>query len=161
MIKMAQNETNKKLLYGGLTALFLLFAAWAILFNGQEPVPEYEFPAPAEVVRQYFDSWGKKDYPNTYAAFSDGFKRIEPTAQNLQSFREYAQSQQIAGVNMLEVEEKSNDGITATVDYSVEFVLNDGSSKPFEGTFTLKYREGDIIRGWKLIRPYGENADRS
>ncbi len=158
---MAKNETNKKILYAGLTGIFILFVIGIILVNRQEPIPEYAFPEPVEVVRQYFSSWDKEDYSNMYATFSDGFKHIEPSTKNLSLFKQYVQSQQISGVDIIRILEKSNDGSTATVEYAVEFVLNDDSKKPFEGAFTLKYRTGDVIRGWKLIHPYGENIDKS
>lgn len=96
-----------------------------------------------------------------YATLSDGFKRIDPNAKDLVTFRSFASSQGIEGVNIISIEEKSNDGKTASVDYSVEFILSDGSRSPFTGTFTLKFRQGDVIQGWKLIHPYGENIDTS
>ncbi len=157
---MVQKGTNTKLLYGGLAVLFVVFVVGVIVSN-RPPEPEYSFPAPEEVVRQYFTAWDQNDYPNMYATFSDGFKKIEPTANDLRAFKEYAQSQPVQSVKVLGATEKSNDGRTASVDYAVEFIMDDGSRTPFEGTFTLKYREGDIIRGWKLIHPYGENIDTS
>lgn len=157
---MVQKGTNTKLLYSGLAVLLVVFVIGVIVSNRQ-PEPEYSFPAPEEVVRQYFTAWDQKDHPNMYATFSDGFKKIEPTATDLRVFKEYAQSQPVPKVKIQEITEKSNDGRTASVNYAVEFVMEDGSKTPFEGTFTLKYREGDIIRGWKLIHPYGENIDTS
>ena len=147
-------------LYVGLLVLFVVFVI-GIIFSNRQPEIEYSFPAPEEVVRQYFTAWNDKGYPNMYATFSDGFKNIEPTAKDLRAFKEYVQTQPIDGVNIKTIDEKSNDGRTASVDYAVEFLLKDGTKQPFEGTFTLKYREGDIIRGWKLIHPYGENIDTS
>ena len=121
----------------------------------------YERPLPAKVVEQYFKSWNEKDYVNMYAAISDGFKRIEPSANTLERFKEYASSQNINGVNIILIKEKSNDEVTAQVDYSVEFILENGIKQKFDGIFTLKYRNADIIQGWKLIHPYGEKIDES
>lgn len=158
---MSKQETNRKVLYGGLAILFIAFALGVILTNSKEPSPEYAFPEPAEVVKQYFEAWDGKDYANMYAALSDGFKRIEPTAKTLDVFKEYVQSQSIASVEVLSIEEVSNDGSTATIGYNVDFMLSDRSTQPYKGTFTLKYRQGDVIRGWKLIHPYGKNIDTS
>ena len=76
-------------------------------------------------------------------------------------FKSYAESQGIESVNILSIKEASNDGITSFVDYSAEFMLSNGKKSEFDGTFTLKYRKGDVIPGWKLIHPYGENIDVS
>ena len=155
-------EGNKKKIW--LIAIFLLFfiggIAYISLLPKDEP-PEYKIASPEEVVRQYFASWNNKNYPDMYAAISDGFKKIEPTAKDLRAFKAYAESQGIEGVNILSIKEISNDGATASVDYSIEFIPTNGKKTGFEGTFTLKYRQGDIIQGWKLIHPYGENIDNS
>ena len=157
---MKTQKTNTKILYGGLAILLIIVVAGVITANRQDP-EEYAFPQPEEVVRQYFTSWNNKDYPNMYATISDGFKRIEPTAKTLQDFKNYVKAQSIEGVSITSVDEASNDGITATVDYRVQFMLSDETTTPYKGTFTLKNRQGDVIRGWKLIHPYGENIDRS
>jgi len=144
----------------GLAVLLIIAVVGVIAANRQE-ADKYSFPQPEEVVRQYFASWNSKDYPNMYATISDGFKRIEPTAQSLQSFKEYVESQPIESLSIASIEETSNDGRTAAVNYEVEFTREDGTTQPYKGTFTLKNRQGDIIRGWKLIHPYGENIDTS
>ena len=95
-----------------------------------------------------------------YSVISDGFKKIEPTARNLSDFKQYTESQGVEGVNILSIQEQTNDGRTAVVSYSVEFVLSD-NKQTFSDSFTLKFREADIIRGWKLIHPYGSNIDTS
>jgi len=155
-------EGNKKKIT--LIAAFLLFFMAGIAYISLLPKdeqPEYTIPSPEEVVKQYFASWGKKNYPDMYAVISDGFKRIEPTAKDLRAFKSYAESQGIEGVNILSVKEISNDGATASVDYSVEFSLSNGKKSEFDGTFALKYRQGDVISGWKMIHPYGDNIDAS
>ena len=96
-----------------------------------------------------------------YAVISDGFKKIDPNAKDLATFRNFASSQGIESINILNIEEKSNDETTAQVDYSIEFILSDSNKRPFSDKFTLKYRKGDVIQGWKLIHPYGENIDNS
>ena len=95
-----------------------------------------------------------------HATISDGFKRIDPNAKALATFKNFASAQGIEGVRILSVKEESNDGTTAIVDYSVEFTLS-SSRKQFSDKFTLKFRQGDIIPGWKLIHPYGLNIDTS
>ncbi len=156
---MKNDTTNKKILYVGLAVLFVIFLVGIIWTNSKPKAEEYEFPSPKEVVEQYFTSWDSKDYVNMYATFSDGFKKIDPNAVNLFTFMEYVKLQDIEGVEIISIKELSNDGQTAGVDYDVEFSLNDGQRLPYEGTFTLKHRQGDIIQGWKLIHPYGENID--
>src|SRR3989338_10566768 len=120
-------EGNKKKIT--LIAAFLLFFMAGIAYISilpKDEQQEYNVPSPEEVVRQYFASWDKKNYPDMYAAISDGFKKIEPTARDLRAFKEYAGSQGIEGVNILSIKEISNDGTTAAVDYNVEFLLLDG-----------------------------------
>ncbi len=154
--------SNKKRFYIGLTiiVLFLLIGIF-IQNNKKNEEVIYTVPSPEEVVRQYFTAWNNKNYPDMYATISDGFKRIDPNAKDLATFRNFASSQDIGGVNIITIEEKSNDKTTAQIDYSVEFILVNGQKNNFSGTFTLKYRQGDIILGWKLIHPYGENIDTS
>ena len=95
-----------------------------------------------------------------YSLISDGFKKLEPTANTPEKFAEYAMAQGIEGVRINSIGETSNDGKTASVDYDVEFTVN-GQAVPFSGTFTLKYRKDDKTPGWKLIHPYGKNIDTS
>ena len=140
--------------------LVIFIAGIAYIYITQDnEIQEYETPPPEKIIEQYFTAWSNKNYPDMYAAISDGFKKIEPTAKDLRAFKEYAESQGIGGIKILSVKEASNDGKTATVDYSVEFLLSNGKKDSFDGTFTLKYRQGDVIPGWKLIHPYGENID--
>lgn len=142
-------------------ALFLIGGIAYISLTKSEESIDYNVPTPEEVVKQYFNAWNSKNYADMYAAISDGFKKIEPTARDLRAFKAYAESQGITNMKILSIKEASNDGRTAAVDYSVEFLLSDGKKSKFEGTFTLKYRQGDVIPGWKLIHPYGENIDAS
>lgn|SRR3989344_1245935 len=145
-----------------IISVFVVFLASGISYitlTKDNPIPDYETPSPEKVVEQYFVAWSNKNYPDMYATISDGFKRIEPTAKDLGAFKSYAGSQGINNVKILSIKKISNDGKTAAVDYSVEFLLSDGKKSKFDGTYTLKYREGDVILGWKLIHPYGENID--
>lgn len=158
---MKNDITNKKILYMGLGILFLILAVGIILVNNKPVEKEYNFPSPEKVVEQYFTSWNNKDYVNMYSAFSDGFKKIDTNAKSLQDFKIYVDSQKIDEVQIINIKEKGNDGQTASVDYKIIFTLSNGQKSDYEGTFTLKYRKGDIINGWKLIHPYGENIDTS
>lgn len=152
--------SNKKILYFGLVTIILILVIGIFIQNKKKSSETvYTVPLPEEVVRQYFASWNNKDYPNMYATLSDGFKKLEPTAKDLATFRKFASSQGIEDIKIINIKEESNDGTTAQVDYSVEFILNNLEKRPFSGTFTLKYRQGDIIPGWKLTHPYGENID--
>ncbi len=156
--------SERNILLFGLVGLILIIAAgiaYVQWFQKPADLQAYSTPSPEEVVRQYFESWNNKDWPNMYATLSDGFKKIDPDAKDMATFRSFASSQGIEGVNMLSIKETSNDGTTASVDYSVEFILGDGSTRPFSGSFTLKFRQGDIIPGWKMIHPYGPNVDTS
>ena len=154
-------KSDKKLI---LMLAFAFFVAGGMIFislsNGNANV-EYEVPSPEEVVKQYFNAWSSKNYPDMYATISDGFKKIELTAADLRAFKSYAESQGVENANIISIEEKSNDGHTSIVDYSLEFSLSNEKKSRLNGTFTLKYRKGDIIPGWKIIHPYGEKADAS
>ncbi len=158
---MKDDTTNKKILYIGLVVLFVIFLVGIIWANNKPRAEEYNFPSPRGVVEQYFTALASKDYVNMYSTFSDGFKKIESTSSTLQDFKNYVNTQGIEDVEIKEIKELSNDGQTATVDYDVEFTLSNRQKLSYQGTFTLKYRQGDIIQGWKLIHPYGENIDIS
>lgn len=144
-----------------IAAIFVAGLIYIQFTKQNEVADNYQVAPPEEVVRQYFTAWNNKDWPNMYATISDGFKKIDPSTKDLTTFRNFASSQDIEGINILSIKEISNDEITANVDYSVEFILADGSKRPFNDKFTLKYRQGDIIPGWKLIHPYGPNVDTS
>lgn len=157
-------DRQQMIKYGGLAVLLVLLSIGLyVSYTEQQRQAQqaYNFPSPEAVVRQYFEAWDGENYPDMYATLSDGFKKIDPNAQDLATFRQFASTQGIRSVKILLIKERSNDGTTAAVDYEVEFVLNDGSRQPFTGTFTLKYRTGDVIQGWKLIHPYGNNIDTS
>lgn len=152
---------NKKLI---LMLAFVFFVAVGIGFisiSNEDAKADYKIPSPEEVVKQYFNAWSSRNYPDMYAAISDGFKKIEPTAADLRTFKSYVESQGVESVKIESIEEKSNDGYTSIVDYFLEFLLSNGEKRKLNGTFILKYRKGDVIPGWKLIHPYGENIDRS
>ncbi len=159
---------------GGVVILLLVLIIGIYLNHQQKKEQEqqaYSFPQPEAVVRQYFEAWNDKNYVEMYATLSDGFKKIDPNAGDLAAFRQFASSQGIGGVKIISIKEKSNDGTTAAVEYGVEFILDDasnldggknnGNKQAVKDTFTLKYRQGDVIQGWKLIHPYGENIDTS
>ena len=155
--KMEKGNNNKYLITA--FALFFVAGVFYIAFFNKEEKIEYNAPSPEQVVNQYFTAWNNKNYPDMYAAISDGFKKIELTAKDLRAFKSYAESQRIDSIKILSIKEISNDGKTAAVEYSIEFLLSEGKKSRFDGTFTLKYRKGDVIPGWKLIHPYGENID--
>lgn len=153
---------NKQLYLGiGILAIILIAGVVYVQLTQTKPEQSYQAPPPEEVVKQYFESWDKKDWPNMYATLSDGFKKIDPNTKDFATFKNFASSQGIEGVRIISINEESNDGTTASVSYSVEFILTDNSKKQFSDRFTLKYRQGDIIPGWKLIHPYGLNIDTS
>ncbi len=113
---------------------------------------------PAEVVRLYYESFGKKDYAAMYALISDGFKEIEPTAKTYDLFAaemgKYFKSGR--GMKVLEIKEPEVDGDTAVVGYKVVLQLNTGE-RELDSVFTLRKRHNS----WKLIHPYGQNIDTS
>lgn len=158
-----KNNENSKLYWGIIILAIIVFSgiAYVQLTKPSNSEQSYQTPSPEEVVRQYFESWNKNDWPNMYATISDGFKRIDPSAKDLATFRNFASSQSIEGVKIISIDEESNDDTTAIVAYSVEFTLSDESTRTFSDKFSLKFRQGDIIPGWKLIHPYGPNADTS
>ena len=129
------------------------------------PVPSTTTPVvsslPAQVVEEYLDAWGRQDWTAMYAVIADGFKRIDPNAKDLESFVRFAESQDIMGVTVQEIKALADDGETARVKYEVVFFLNDGSTRPFSDSFTLRFRKNDRVPGWKLIHPFGPNVDTS
>jgi hypothetical protein len=158
----SQASQKAKLYLGvGVVVLIVVVGIAYVQLTKQPEGQQYQTPAPEEVVRQYFTAWNSKDWPNMYATISDGFKRIDSNAKDLATFRSFASTQGVEGVSILSLTEGSNDGKTAIVAYSIEFTLGDVSKRKFDDEFTLKYRAGDIIPGWKLIHPYGPNIDTS
>ncbi len=148
----------------GITAIAILVVVGIIYINfgpKTSETPDYSAPGPEAVVQQYFESWNSKSWPDMYATLSDGFKRIDPNAKDFAAFKSYAESQNIAAIKIISIKLDSKTGTTAIVSYVVEFTLADGSKKQFSDKFTLKYREADVIAGWKLIHPYGQNIDTS
>jgi len=151
------NET--KILYGKkkYTFWFVLFLVLSLSACTNSSLQDN---APEKVVQAYFEAWDEKEYEGMYALISDGFKKIEPTATSLEEFTTYAEAQQIESVAIDSIQQISNDGKEALVDYDIVFVIA-GKEIPFSGSYTLKYRTNDDVPGWKLIHPYGENIDTS
>lgn len=112
--------------------------------------------APAMVVQHYFTAWTAKDYSLMYSLISDGFKKVEPTAASLESFKKEEETffQQGDSINVLKAVTTSNTGTVAKVDYTIEMALKTGKQQ-FSGTYTLR----NTATGWKLIHPYGKNVD--
>ena len=112
--------------------------------------------APAKVVKKYFEAWNQKDYATMYSLISEGFKKIEPTANTFENFKNYASNQGVEGVRVNDVNVLDNDGEKASVAYEIEYYIN-GVWKGFSGTYILKLKDNN----WRLIHPYGENIDES
>lgn len=110
---------------------------------------------PGEVVAAYYSAFANRDYKTMYAVISDGFKQIEPTAKDYDSFdAEMSKFYDTASsIRLVSVDLPQIDGDTATVGYKLEVVLLSGDVKPFTSAFTLRKR----VNGWKLIHPYGQN----
>ena len=162
MIIMKGISQKSILILGIIIVLAVIVIGVILVQNGiSAGQDQYQVPSPEQVVNQYFTSWNNKDWPNMYATISDGFKKIDSNAKDLATFRTYASSQGVDGVRILDIKETANDGAVSTVQYSVDFISANSTVKRFDGTFTLKYRPGDVIRGWKLVHPYGSNIDTS
>ena len=147
----------KQVILISIAVFVFVVAVGVILQTTENKQTEYKFPGAAEVVKQYFESWGEKNWVEMYSTISDGFKKIEPTAQTLSDFRNYQKTQGIDHIHILSIKEKSSDGRVSVIDYSIELVAN--GSKNVSGSFTLKFRSGDIIQGWKITNPYGDKTD--
>ena len=146
-----------------IVLLFFVFLFIGIFFwyREQQPVEkEYAFPSPEDVVRLYFTAWDDKQYPDMYSTIADDFKRSEPTAHNLSAFRSYVEQQHVTQIILADLQQISNDGMLANVTYDIRLARDD-TIVPLQGTFVLGNKQADIIRGWKLIHPYGENEDTS
>ena len=107
---MRQTENTKKHI---LTILFIILVIAGISYiaiSNEEEKIEYTTPSPEKVVGQYFTEWDNKNYPDMYAAISDGFKKIEPTAKDLRAFKSYAESQGINSIEILSIKESSTKG---------------------------------------------------
>ncbi len=113
---------------------------------------------PKEVVSSYYNAFANKDYETMYALISDGFKKIEPTAKDFNTFKAYISKyyNTASYIKLIDVSEESNDGETVLISYKVELGLNAGK-KDLESSFTVKKK----VNGWKLVHPYGENIDTS
>ena len=139
-----------------LFSFFVLLTGSFFLYREQQPVQqEYAFPSPEEVVRLYFTAWNEHGYADVYSTLADDFKRSEPTAHNLGSFRTHVEEQRITEIVINSIKETSNDGATAHVTYDVQLIKTD-TIFPLQGTFILGNKQADIIRGWKILYPYGD-----
>lgn len=152
------NTRRKTTTFVFIFIFLVAFVVYTIFFKVRGAALDYWQPSPSDVVRQYFVSWGAKDYANMYATISDGFKSIETTAKDFESFKYYVDSQVVDALKIISVKEQRKDGTTAVVDYAITFTTA-GKRQQFSGSFTLKYRIGDVIQGWKLIHPYGDAID--
>ena len=102
---------------------FLIAGIAYITLTKKNNIPEYETPSPEKVVEQYFTAWSNKNYPDMYAAISDGFKKIEPTAKDLGAFKEYAESQGIDNARILSIKESSNETSNARTNGFIKIIM--------------------------------------
>ncbi|MBI5158808.1 nuclear transport factor 2 family protein [Candidatus Micrarchaeota archaeon] len=155
--KLVEQKKNSSTQFNTLLpilALLILVLAAFFLFSFKR---DYSTLSPTEVVREYYEAFGRQDYASMYALMSDGFKEIEPTAKDFETFKQYISKyyQTADGVKVLSVRETFNGEGEATVEYSVELNLKTGSRK-VSSEFELKKKEN----GWKLTHPYGLNAEQ-
>ncbi|MDI6721436.1 MAG: hypothetical protein QMD85_03530, partial [Candidatus Aenigmarchaeota archaeon] len=101
--------SNRNILLAGTIVLILIISTGIIYVQSQPRERSYSVPPPEEVVRQYFESWNRKDWTNMYATLSDDFKKIDPDAKDMAAFRNFAGSQGIEGVRIISINEESND----------------------------------------------------
>lgn len=136
---------------------FILFLIGIFFwYRGQQSVQEdYVFPSPEDVVRLYFTAWNEGRYADMYSTLADDFKRSEPTAHNLSAFRSYVEQQRITHITLTSIQQISNDGLMANVTYDIRLTKSN-TLIPLQGTFILDNKQADIIRGWKILDPYGD-----
>ncbi len=137
---------------------FLFLAACTNQTVSQTSSKDVSELTPEEVVKLYFESWNNKDYKTQYQLISDGFKKIDEQAKDLETFSKYMSQyfQQGNSIKVKSVKESYNTGSEAGAEYKITMELKTGK-RDFTSTYTLKKREN----GWKLIHPYGENIDTS
>jgi uncharacterized membrane protein YvbJ len=152
MAKRKKQTIDKKIL------LIIVIGFIAILFLLVKLSSNIVTLSPENVATSYLVAWSNKDYETMYSLISDGFKEIEPTAKDLETFIKYFSSKNIDHINIIKVGEISNNGTAAIVNYYIElFAAN--QIIPYGSSYTLKYRINDQQPGWKIINPYGMNID--
>lgn len=93
-----------------------------------------------------------------YSLVSDGFKKIEPSAASLESFKNEQGKffEKGDSIKVVKTATISTNGKVAKVDYTIELGLKTGKQQ-FSGTYTVRNTDD----GWKLIHPYGNVFDIS
>lgn len=137
--------------------IFILFVNACAIQNEKNQSSDVSALTPEQVVTLYFQSWNDKKYDVMYSLISDGFKKLEPTAQNFGDFQLYMDSffETEKGINIIQAKQAYQSDSDSGVNYKIEIIGKDGVKKEFENAYTLKKRQN----GWKLIHPYGEHID--
>lgn len=137
-----------------LTIIVVLFLVGCTPKLSQE-----ETAIAVKVVNDYYFALNAKDYRVMYSFISEGFKKIEPTAnsyerfeQNMQKFFNIAK-----GIRVISTEVDSVKKNEVVVNYVAEINLIDGTIKELKSSFTVKKKP----EGWRLTHPYGDNKDLS
>lgn len=91
-----------------------------------------------------------------YTLVSDGFKKVEPSAASLESFKNEQEKffEKGDSIKVVKAVTASTNGKIAKVDYTIELGLKTGKPQ-FSGTYTVRNTDN----GWKLIHPYGNVFD--
>lgn len=117
----------------------------------------YKDLTPENVVKEYFTAWATYDFTKQYALVSDGFKKLEPGAKDLETFSNYMSAFYGEGsaIEFLDASQKYFDGKEAEVGFRIKLKLKSGQEQIKSGVQKLRLTDS----GWKLISPYGNKVD--
>ncbi len=112
-----------------------------------------------QIVRSYYTALDAKDYQMMYGLISEGFKQIEPTAKDYNTFEAYMSKfyDTATGISVERTTVTSAQESEIGVDYVAVIQLKNGEKKELKSSFTVRKKQ----EGWRLIHPYGQNIDNS
>ncbi len=156
-----KNDKIKLVLTILLFVIILLLSSCAAEIKKAESTLQdkdrYKDLTPEKVVKEYYTAWATFDFKKQYALISDGFKKLEPSAKDLETFSNYmlAFYGQGSAIELLEVSQKYFDGKEAEVGFRLNLKLKSGQEEIKSGVQKLRLTDS----GWKLVAPYGNKID--
>lgn len=139
---------------------FMFILLTLILLASCSPKASSEDTAIAvKVVNEYYTALNNKDYLTMYSLISEGFKKIEPTANTYESFEAYIAKffDAANGIRITSTKIVSATSTEVVVEYVALVELKNGATKELKSLFTVKKKP----EGWKLVHPYGDKKDLS
>ena len=141
-----------------ISILFITILLIACQNTNQEIKDSNEKTA-IDIVDLYYKSLNNKNYETMYSLISEGFKQIEPTAKDYQTFELYMKrfSNSFESVEAKDIRLVESFAEAGKVSYNMFLKPKNVEMQQLNLTTELKIKNNE----WKMIHPYSNKIDGS